>query len=553
MPSPLVIKSPLLKPLGALALVQKGGAAYYRELKSSPDRYIAAGAWCTMLESKLMTYSLEAEVMAYCGYAAVRARAFAYFEAVYEHGLARQAAETPAKSAADFEQAAMLAELAQDDTAGAEAAGELYLATGDLTHLRIASEKAELAGGWRPALEWALRAVAIAPLNPAPVQRLFMVLASSAQPDLIEEAAEILRGRNLHLQVAQIFLAASAMLRQDARLCLTRLKPLDDSKIIASPILKPYLGAVRSLRAEAEEKLGEYRKAYDAYAALNAAERDSNIDPADFYKGVAIRGKLVVPELPPTDDRAVQMLGFPRSGTTLLENVLAAHPAIETFEETSALVVAIDRIERVLLAKRPLEAPEETFRAARARYYEELAALRRKPEASVLVDKMPIRTADTSLISRLFPEWRYVFSIRHPFDVVLSCFKQRFTPNPAMENFRTIEDSVRLYDFAMTEWFKHHTMDDPTVHYVRYDELVTDFERVTAGTLSFLGVPWNDNVRDFAKAAESRAVKTPSYQKVRQGLTIGVQTAWRNYDFLFQAPVAKPLHKWAEFFGYPTK
>ena len=237
----------------------------------------------------------------------------------------------------------------------------------------------------------------------------------------------------------------------------------------------------------------------------------------------------------------------------MLENVLAAHPAIETFEETSALVVAIDRIERVLLAKRPLEAAEETFRAARARYYEELAALRRKPDASVLVDKMPIRTTDTSLITRLFPEWRYVFSIRHPFDVVLSCFKQRFTPNPAMENFRSIEGSVRLYDFAMTEWFKQHTMDDTNVHYVRYDELVTDFERVTAGTLSFLGVPWNDDVRDFAKAAEGRAVKTPSYQKVRQGLTIGVQTAWRNYDFLFQAPVAKPLHKWAEFFGYPTK
>ena len=123
MPSPLVIKSPLLKPLGALASVQKGGAAYYRELKNSPDRYIAAGAWCTMLESKLMTYSLEAEVMAYCGHAAVRARAFTYFEAVYEHGLARQVAETPAKPTTDFEQAAMLAELAQDNAAGAASRG----------------------------------------------------------------------------------------------------------------------------------------------------------------------------------------------------------------------------------------------------------------------------------------------------------------------------------------------------------------------------------------------------------------------------------------------
>ena len=50
------------------------------------------------------------------------------------------------------------------------------------------------------------------------------------------------------------------MMQRDARLCLTRLKPLDDAKIIANPMLLPYLGAVRALRAEAEEKLGDYRE-----------------------------------------------------------------------------------------------------------------------------------------------------------------------------------------------------------------------------------------------------------------------------------------------------
>ena len=60
---------------------------------------------------------------------------------------------------------------------------------------------------------------------------------------------------------------------------------------------------------------------------------------------------------------------------------------------------------------------------------------------------------------------------------------------------------------------------------MRYDELVTDFERVTNGVFDFLGVPWDESVRDFSKAAEQRAATTPSYQKVRQGLSIGVQTA----------------------------
>jgi hypothetical protein len=554
MASPLVIKAPELQPLAALNVVQRGGAGYYRELRNSSDTYLAAGAWCAILDANLMTLPLEPEVLRQCHHAGVRSRAFRYFESVYEHDSARIAASTPAESATELEQRGMLAALDHNPAAEAEAAAGLYLASGDITHLRVASEKAEAAGGWRPSLEWALRAVVIAPLNTIPIQRLFMVLESSAQPDLIEEAAQVFISRNIHLQVAQIFLAGGALMRGDAKGVLSRLKPFDDAKIVATPVLKPYLGAVRALRAQAEDKLGDYRKAYEAYVGLNAAEKSPDYNAADFYKGVQIRSKLAIPTLPPSPhNNVVQMLGFPRSGTTLLENVLASHPDIETFEETSALVVAIDRIERVALGKVTDEPVETTFSAARDRYYSELDLLRKKPEATVLIDKMPIRTADADLAARLFPEWRYVFSIRHPFDVVLSCFKQRFSPNPAMENFRTIDDSARLYDFAMTEWFRHHTMDDPAVHYVRYDELVTNFEPVTRGVLDFLGVPWSDAVRDFSKTAENRAAKTPSYQKVRQGLGIGVQTQWRNYGFAFQSEATKPLRKWAEFFGYPVE
>ena len=551
MVSPLVIKSPLLKPLSALNVVQRGGAAYYRELRNTTDEVIAAGAWINILDANLMSLPMEAEVLPQCRHAAVRTRTFKYFESVFEHDKARQAAETPAGSGSEFEQRSMLAELAHDYATVAEAEGNLYLATGDLTHLRFASEKAEIAGGWRASLTWALRAVAIAPLNPVPVQRLFMVLESSAQPDLLEEAAQIFISRNLHLQVSQIFIAGAALLRGDAKGCLAKLRPLDDARIVASPILAPYLGAVRALRAQAADKVGDYRKAYEDFVALNAAEKSNEMNPADFYRGVEVRSKLNVPPLPPSPrQNVVQMLGFPRSGTTLLENVLATHPDIETFEETSALVVAIDRIERVVLGKIAPEPLETTFGEARERYYSELDLLRKKPDAHVLIDKMPIRTADTAFVVKLFPEWKYIFSIRHPYDVVLSCFKQRFQPNPAMENFRTIDDSIRLYDFSMTEWFKHHTMDDPSVHYVRYDELVTNFEPVTRGVLEFLGVPWDEAVRDFSKTAENRAAKTPSYQKVRQGLSIGVQTQWKNYRFAFQSEAGKLLKKWADFFGY---
>jgi hypothetical protein len=96
-------------------------------------------------------------------------------------------------------------------------------------------------------------------------------------------------------------------------------------------------------------------------------------------------------------------------------------------------------------------------------------------------------------------------------------------------------------------------MDDPRVHYVRYDALVTDIEPTIRAALAFLGAGWDPGVLDFASAAQTRAARTPSYQKVRQGLSIGVQSSWRNYDFLFTGADAKPLRKWAEFFGYETR
>ena len=156
-------------------------------------------------------------------------------------------------------------------------------------------------------------------------------------------------------------------------------------------------------------------------------------------------------------------------------------------------------------------------------------------------------------MSRAFPDTRYIFSIRHPFDVVLSAFKQHFSSNIAMDQFRTFEGAVKLYDFTMSQWFSTYSLEDKRVLYVRYDTLVTEFEPTLRKVLTFLGAEWNNAVLDFADVADGRSARTPSYQKVRQGLSIGIQSQWRNYGFLFQSPQAEPLHRWASFFGYATE
>jgi tetratricopeptide (TPR) repeat protein len=546
------IRSDEFRPLGALDAIQRGAGPYYRRLRDSADPILGVAAWSALLDHRLIGPADWQLLLAQCRYGAVRQRAFTLFQSVLEHDLARTAATSAAASLTELQTRAMLAELANDQAGVAEALGALYCETAEIGWLKRAAVAAEKAGGWTAALPWAVRMVAAAPLDPAGILQLYRVLEASGEGELSQEAAELLGARNLHMPVRQVFLASAALARGDAARAVTTLQLLDDVRIKATPALAPYTGFIHGLRAAAEEARGQYDKAYQAYVALNEAARDRSIDPRAFYSGIQARARLEIPPLPADGNPSiVQMVGFPRSGTTLLENALAAHPAIETFEEVPALDATFVTLEQELARSKNLS--PEALTKARERYFRELRSRAHLPNAAVLVDKMPIRSADAAFISRLFPEWRYIFSIRHPFDVVLSCFKQRFVPNITMENFRSIQGAIRMYDYTMTEWFKQHSMDDAKVAYVRYEDLVEGFDDVLSSTLAFLGLQWSDSVRDFAAAAAGRSAKTPSYQKVRKGLTLGVQSSWRNYGFLFQSPEAKPLHRWAEFFGYPTR
>jgi LPS sulfotransferase NodH len=243
------------------------------------------------------------------------------------------------------------------------------------------------------------------------------------------------------------------------------------------------------------------------------------------------------------------MVGFPRSGTTLLENALGAHPKIETFEET----VAQPRMARWLERFAPSTHLVSPKLAAEARdhYFDELARQRKKSGDVIQIDKMPLASSDAEYLRRIMPAARFIFSIRHPYDVVLSCFRQNFVHNPAMENFRTIADAAALYDRTMTDWFKVHSLeDDPEVVYVRYEDLVQNFRPTLERVLDFIGVGWDDAVLDFVAAADKRFAKTPSYKKVRSGLSIGVQSSRENYKFLFDTKETAVLKKWVKHFGY---
>ena len=184
-------------------------------------------------------------------------------------------------------------------------------------------------------------------------------------------------------------------------------------------------------------------------------------------------------------------------------------------------------------------------------YFEELDKhLAPEDRSSIVIDKLPLNICLAGLIHRIFPQARFVFSLRHPCDCVLSCFMQEFRINEGMANFLDLEDAARLYDKIMDLWEQYKTVLPLDVHTVKYESLIEAFEETLTPLLDFLGVGWDDGVRDYTKTAIERGkIFTPSYNQVTQPLYTRARGRWERYREQMQ-PVLPPLLPWVGHFGY---
>lgn len=531
--------------LGLLAGLRRGLPPYYQQLIHEPDVVLRVAGLVALLELRAV-WSDQAElVIAHAQYGAVKRRAFPFFMDVHEYDLARRVAETPSEDVDALLTERMRAELTLDYGRIVDLDLQLFLAHGTPDYLWDAENNAEMVGGWRAGVPVSVVTLLARPVEPSAALVLMTRLRAANQLDLLERVCA-------SFAKAKVFEAESALFRaailldsgetQRAAAWLKRMpEKFPDERLTQ---------LVQQLKAESLNKTGDYRGAYAAFEKMNAVMRSKTVDPKAYRPDVLKRAALTFDPLP-KDEReplCLTLTGFPRSATTLLENVLEAHPDIEAFEE----IPAFGRLARYIDRFAPKDGHVTTDIVQRARdaYYDEVRRQSKKPAARWRIDKLPANSAEAVFLKNIFPDKRYIFSIRHPYDVVLSCFRQTFVANTAMENFRTIADAASLYDFTMTQWFNVHSFDDPSVCYVRYEELVNDFQPTVERVLGFIGAEWDDAILDFAETAERRFAKTPSYQKVRSGIKIGVQSSWKNYGFLWDTKETAVLKKWVRHFGY---
>lgn len=319
------------------------------------------------------------------------------------------------------------------------------------------------------------------------------------------------------------------------------------------------------LLARGHEKLNHYGNAHAAFTAANKiradldASRYLNMPSSSSLPSVARLTAFMRRADPqswsaaPEAERSpVILTGFPRSGTTLVEQALASHPDIEALEERETIEEAFGPLvlDDKTFERWPDLTPDDiaSFRAA---YWRCVAQYQGWPlKRAVFVDKQPLALVQLPLIYRIFPRAKILFVLRDPRDVVLSCFQQNFQLNPALVNFLTLEGAARYYDAAMTLAQLSRARLPLDLHVVRYEDVVNDFRGTMQQALAFLGLPWNESVMRYAETAEARVIRTPSAGQVRQPVYNTALGRWRRYEEQLR-PVLPVLAPWVSAYGFP--
>jgi hypothetical protein len=249
----------------------------------------------------------------------------------------------------------------------------------------------------------------------------------------------------------------------------------------------------------------------------------------------------------------VFIVGFPRSGTTLLEEVLAGHPLVCTTGERDGLDAGVREFLGGADGLDRLSGSDTTaLLVFREKYWRKLRELGVDFAGKVLVDKQPYNTVKLPLIVKLFPEAKILFVTRDPRDVVFSCFRRRFRMNPSNYELLSLESAARLYDSVMRLADIFRAKLSMAVLDLQHEDMIADFRNCVDDIFRFVGLNARDASWNPEERTRTRAIGTPSAAQIARGLSRQGIGSWRPY--LNQlAPILPVLQPWIERFGFPRQ
>jgi tetratricopeptide (TPR) repeat protein len=246
----------------------------------------------------------------------------------------------------------------------------------------------------------------------------------------------------------------------------------------------------------------------------------------------------------------VFLLGFPRSGTTLLEVILEGHPNVVSLEEHELLIDSVQQFMREPEdLERLIRTPAAALESARAAYWRRVAESGAVVAGKTFVDKYPLNTLKLPLIARLFPDAKILVACRDPRDTVLSCFRHRFSMSAPIYELLSLEGAARYYDAVMQLLVRLTGSLTLDTCLVRHEDLVTEFTREMTRICAYLNLEWVPAMGDFALRTRERTVLTPSTAQLVSGLSTEGLGQWRRYRTEL-APVQALLEPWIKRFYY---
>ncbi|MEZ0223705.1 MAG: sulfotransferase [Alphaproteobacteria bacterium] len=336
---------------------------------------------------------------------------------------------------------------------------------------------------------------------------------------------------------------------------------------------------------QAYERAGDADKAFASFSRAKTAQAQSpeaaKLDKDQYINTIARIRQEFTPAIAKSIASApkaangpapVFLVGFPRSGTTLLDQILTSHPRIFVAEEEPVMNKLTTHLVRKFGGKPPsgslarggvpdwllnnpcypaclADLKDGDITELREIFFKGHGAEARMEDDRVFIDKLPLNIRHAGFIHRVFPEAKFILALRHPCDSVLSCFMQQFKLNPAMMPFLDINSSACLYDEVFKLWDLYTQLLPLKAQAIRYEDVVADFRPAVSSLLEFLGVEWNDAVLDYDKTARERNISTPSYHQVTEKIYTRASGRWQRYRPHLQ-PVLEILEPHAKKHGY---
>lgn len=322
-----------------------------------------------------------------------------------------------------------------------------------------------------------------------------------------------------------------------------------------------------NLKAKCYEKSKAYNEAYDCFSEMNSiavrSDDYNRSNPDEYLRDAKEQlGKLRSKELSKISKTETEgldsasspvfLVGFPRSGTTLLDTILRSHSSIEVVEEKPMIELAgayIRKHDNSDIVSQPLSA--EIIAGAREVYQTEFSKhLSERKNRSVCIDKLPLNILRIPLIRQLYPQAKFILSMRHPLDSILSCWMQNFRLNSAMAVMTDLDKIVELYCAAMGCLEQCRLDSDLKVHTIRYEDLISDLSGETTALLEFLDLDWEPQMANYRETALKRGrIDTPSYSQVVQPVYSDAKFRWLNYQKHLEK-YSEAVQPWIKEFGY---